>query len=376
MSVIENYNYEDYVNYDSFSDGKRDFYSKFSHHSILCQGKHWEKPPFVTILIPTYKRPELLQEALESALNQKGFSDYQILIADNEGKPIEEETLTSRIVKKYQDEKVIYYRHSEEVIFRMDAVVRLARSPWIVFLHDDDILAENHLKIMTDIVKKHKEIKFLGCARRYITAEEKIKGEGSLDLYNYTIMKFVRDTTCLGNWTDWLGALISRRHYIAVGGMPMLNTGVGDVIMVAKFLHHFGIYLCNSNKPLYYYRRGEQQLTYTHRNKLEQSEINRYLFYKYAINKYHKLTHKIWERNVAYSVLETCENYYNNGNIYHTNIDIDRVILECGMPKDIKKKNVRYYVTKYTIILYRKCVWRLAYIYRQRLKKSDIYIAI
>lgn len=363
-------------NYDFFAERKSDFYNKFSHNSILCQGKHWETPPLVTILIPTYKRPELLSKALESALNQKGFSDYQIIVVDNEGQSIEEETPTSQIVKKYQDEKIIYYRHDRELSTgKMDAVVRLARSPWIVFLHDDDVLAENHLKILTSIVKKHEEIKFLACEMKYITIGDDIIEEGASDSYKYTIDKYIRDTTCLGQWTEWLGALISRKHYIAIGGMPMISTGVGDVIMVAKFLYHFGIYKCHTCQPLYFYRRGEQQLTYLYRNDSESFRVNEYLFYKYVINKYHKLTHKIWERNIAYVMLEVSESYINS-DIYRANVDIDRIISESGMPNDIKKKNIRYYATKCYIILYRKCVWRLAYIYRQKLKKSDIYIAI
>lgn len=362
------YNYE----YEFFSQSKKDFYGKFSHESILRQGKHREKTPLVTILITTYKRPELLRRALLSALNQQGFDDYQIIIADNEGKPIEEETPTEKIVKEYQDEKIIYYRHNQEVYFRECAAARLARSPWIVFLHDDDLLAENHLRIMTDVVKKHKEIKFLGCETRDFTVEEEVKETPNDEEQNYRIYKYLKDADCFGTGTGWLGALISRKHYIAIGGMPSISMGIGDSALVTVFLHHFGTYKYSGGKPLYFYRRGKQQNTYLSAGDLR-VRINEYFFYKYVINKYHKITHKIWERNIAYLLLDKYNGY---NDLYKANIDFDFIISKCGMPSDIKEKNARYYITKYFFLLYKECVWRVAYVYRQKIRKSDIYVTI
>ena len=323
-------------NYDFFSTNSKDFYSRFQHKSILVQGRHWDKPPFVTIVLLTYKRPDLLQQALDSALNQKNFDDYQILIADNEGEPIEQETLTSKVINGYDDDRIIYYRHSQEEVFKDDAAVRLVRSPWFVFLHDDDILAENHLQIMTDIVRKHKEIKFLGCPAKTFTVANGIvkeKNNKSLQSY-YDVRKLLKDTTCFRNWAGLLGALVSRKHYIAIGGMPALEMGCGDKVMVCVFLHHFGTYLCHSDKPLYYYRIGKQQVSYSKSDAWERTLINEHNFEKYAINKYHRFTHKIWERNLAYCTLEKCEFY--NRSFYHTKININRVISACGMPADIK----------------------------------------
>lgn len=363
---------------DYFAESKKDFYSKFSQESVLCQGRHRKKTPLVTIIITTYKRPELLKQALESALNQKGFDDYQVLIVDNEGKPIEEETPTARLLKDYKDEKVIYYRHFPTVnCSRSDAAIRLVRSPWFVFLHDDDLLAESHLAIMTGIIKKHKEIKYLGCILKSFTFEQKIERARTAGIYNYKVCKELRDTTCLGDWNTWLGALVSRKHYIAMGGTSPASMGVGDMIVTAKFRHHFGTYKCVTDYPLYYYRQGEQQRSYelVRNGIVELNRIYEYCFYKYAINKYHKLTHKIWERNIAYVTLEVCERY-NNSSIYHANIDINRVISEAGMPADANEKGIRYYATKFLIGMYRKCIKYMDDIYMGKIKKSDVHITV
>ncbi len=354
---------------DFFAEGKKEFYNKFSHKSILCQGHHWKKPPFVTILLTTYKRPELLEQALESALNQKGFDDYQIIVADNEGRPIEEETPTAKLLKKYKDEKkVIYYRHSEEAFAIFDAAVRLARSPWIVFLHDDDFLAEYHLTVMTDIVKKHKEIKFLGCELKDLRSVNDLERN---NIISCVVQKYLKDAICLGDWAVWLGALISRRHFIAIGGMSASVTLCGDMVMVAKFHHSYGTYRA-LGRPLYYYRKGEQQESYLARKKWERAMIDEYYVYKYAINRYHKLTHKIWERNLGYHILELCEEYNKN---YCSQINLNHVISECNMPADVQEKNILYYAITGLFNGYRKCVLG-SNSFRRKILKKKIYIYV
>ncbi len=362
--------------YDFFAENKKDFYERFSHKSILCQGKHREKPPLVSILITTYKRPKLLRQALESALNQKGFDDYQIIIADNEGAPIEEKTETEKLVKEYQDEKIIYYRHFPEVNFKTDAAVRLARSPWIVILHDDDILASNHLAVMTNVVRKHKEIKFLSCKVEDFGEEQDIKkianGSGRC---SYEIRKYAKDTVCFGYWPGWLGTLISRKHYIAVGGMPLISMGCGDKVMVVKIWNRFGAYICYTDNPLYYYRRGLQQSSYVLKDKWEKVLINEFYFSRYVIRRYHRLTYKFWERAVAYYILERCEEY-NNG-LYHTEIDMQRLVSECNMPVDVLDKNFLYHLTCFLVEFYRKdYVHLMNYIRVHLLKKTDIFITM
>lgn len=361
--------------YNFFAEDKETFYKKLSHKSILCQGKHWEKPPLVSILITTYKRPELLRVALESALNQKGFDDYQIIIADNEGASTEEETATAKVVKEYQDEKVIYYRHFPEVAFITDSAVRLARSPWIVILHDDDILASNHLHIMTGVIKKHKEIKFLSCTMKDFCAEQDIKKEMNRNgSGNYVIRKYIKDAVCFGYWPGWLGALISRKHYIAVGGMPLISTGCGDKIMVVKFWNCFGVYVCHAGIPLYYYRRGLQQASYTQKAVWEEALVNEFYFSRYVIRTYHKLTHRFWERAVVCYLLKYCEEY-NNG-LYQAQIDLGRFCSECNISENILHKNWRYHLIRLWIDFYRKFLHLTNYIQVQMLKKTDIYLTI
>lgn len=50
--------------------------------------------PKITIAIPTYKRPELLKEALDSAINQIGYTEYEIIVVDNDRSGIRVDCIT------------------------------------------------------------------------------------------------------------------------------------------------------------------------------------------------------------------------------------------------------------------------------------------
>ncbi len=50
-------------NFDFFGEGETEFYDKFSIESVLIQGKHRETAPMVTVILPTYKRPDLLKQS-------------------------------------------------------------------------------------------------------------------------------------------------------------------------------------------------------------------------------------------------------------------------------------------------------------------------
>ena len=156
--------------------------------------------------------------------------------------------------------------------------------------------------------------------------------------------------------------------------MPAYSMGCGDKVMVGIFLHRYGTYICDTDRPLYYYRIGEQQISYTQRDSWENVLINEYCFERYVINNYHKVTHKIWERNLAHLTLQNCVRY--NRGVYHTEIDLKNIMLKCNMPDDIREKNFQNYINSGIFWIYRKCVRYLNYINRQILRKSDIYLDV
>lgn len=113
-----------------------------------------DKKGKITIVIPTYRRNELLVEAVKSAINQIDTNiDYKILIIDND--PNDNKNLT--MLKSLNNEKLIYYRNQENLgmFGNINRGVFLANSEYVSLLHDDDILLENYLSIISNNINKY-----------------------------------------------------------------------------------------------------------------------------------------------------------------------------------------------------------------------------
>jgi glycosyltransferase involved in cell wall biosynthesis len=98
--------------------------------------------PKVSLIIPTYNKKELLQEAIESALNQD-YLNMEIIVTDdgsNDG--------TENMMKIYQGEdRIKYYRHSVNVGVRKNvynAVYNVATGDYVSLLDHDDYLIDNN----------------------------------------------------------------------------------------------------------------------------------------------------------------------------------------------------------------------------------------
>lgn len=115
-----------------------------------------EKPKF-TIAIPTYKRTDLLKFAIDSCLYQTDFNDYEILVVDNNPERHDE---TEKLMKNsYQKSNIAYYKNVNNIGMtgNWNKLYLLARTEWVVMLHDDDMLYPDFMKIMSKIVEGDKE---------------------------------------------------------------------------------------------------------------------------------------------------------------------------------------------------------------------------
>lgn len=125
--------------------------------SILVSGKPELCPdPFISIVIPTYKRPEYLKYALDSALNQKDIDvSYEVIVVDNE--PMgEADSQTEEIMAQYDAPNLLYYRNAENlgIAGNWNRCAQLARGRWVAYLHDDDLLIPDYVCRITKLLNR------------------------------------------------------------------------------------------------------------------------------------------------------------------------------------------------------------------------------
>lgn len=133
-------------------------YRKYSKtKSILLWGKpELVKEPDVSILIPCFSHPDYLLTSLKSAIEQDYDGSFEIIISDNndlDGK----KNGNQEIVESINDKRVLYYRneHNIGMLGNWNRLVELARAPFVVYLHDDDLLLPNCLTTLMSVKNKY-----------------------------------------------------------------------------------------------------------------------------------------------------------------------------------------------------------------------------
>lgn len=320
---------------------ERDFFSKESNFkkneqikSKLIYGDLSSKVPFVTLIIPTYKREETLKQTIKSILLQEDFDDYEILIVDNED-VFDRVTKTEEIIKSFNSEKIIYYRNEKNIGMygNWNRCIELSRSKWICMVHDDDALAKNHLSTMTNIIKKNKNIDYLACTHNHI--DERQLGAVDLNYYSEKVninkkqikYKGFRDFN-LGFNAMFLGAIFNRDKAIEIGGFVADRAWVEDYLFVAKYAYYFNLY--KLEVPLYIYRWADNQSLKS--NIWEDQLVYEYYLFRYIASKRTILkgTYTILSK---YITLNRMNSYIRGDGFFKTkcNINKNNVYKMCNM---------------------------------------------
>ena len=259
-----------YIRHRNYLKPEENLHRVKTRPARLIWGRHRDPAPFVTIAIPAYRRQALLRQALDSALAQEGFEDYQILIVDDsplaEGKSSETETM----VREYGDERILYYRNVENLglMDNWNMCYYLSRSPWVCTLHDDDSLPRNFLAKMCAAVKKYPRMDALfNLAHQFPGAECTPQMQQELTLpvkvekTHLRIQKVWRQNFgfAAGRIT---GSFIRREAFVGVGGFGVDHFPGGkdilyndDYCLAVRLFANYRCYILPQN--IYNYRTGE-----------------------------------------------------------------------------------------------------------------------
>jgi len=211
----------------------------------------------VTIAIPTYKRPELLEHALESALGQTDFDNYEVIVVDNDP----EENNVLEVIRKFQRENLYYFKNEANVglYSNWDRCIELAAGDFISILNDDDWLSPNYLSEC----QKHLTYGVDGLLFKYNTVYQDafserinahkphfptLKNKLAKSSKRLTLFDFFLGNKSAGS----LGVFMKRELLIELGGYNPDYYPSSDYVLHANYCKHFNVLLIN--ETLNYYR--------------------------------------------------------------------------------------------------------------------------
>ncbi len=107
----------------------------------------------VSVVMLTYKRADMLPQAIESILAQT-YKDFEFIIL-NDGSPDN----TDEVIAKYKDPRIRYYKNAENkgIAFSRNRAASLARGKYIMIMDDDDTSLPERMQKQVEYLETHPE---------------------------------------------------------------------------------------------------------------------------------------------------------------------------------------------------------------------------
>ncbi len=223
---------------------------------------------FLSIVIPTYKRAKYLEEAIESALNQRNVRiNYEIVVVNNDP-----QTDMSALIEKYKCiPNISFYVNGKNIgmMGNWNRLLMLSKGKWIAYCHDDDMVKDDYISEMTKILKNDKYSNAGGICvcRDYVfevqTEEQKQKARSlllwelcrvinrALISFRYLYRKDIEKITpykslyLMQNIYNAMscGTVFSREKFLSYGGWHEENYPVADWYTSLRFNEDNDIYM-------------------------------------------------------------------------------------------------------------------------------------
>lgn len=200
----------------------------------------------VSVIIPTYKRAEMLTRAIDSVLEQT-YENIQVVVVDDNNPNTEWRNETSLKMQKYiDDERVKYVCHHQNMngSVARNTGISNADGDVICFLDDDDWFYPNKIELQLKYLLEHSEYQAVYCGWirdgkkivPYKTGNLSYELLSGIDLiYTNVIMIWKKAAIECGGWDETF-----KRHQEAAFMLRYFRNG-GEIGVVSDVLVEFDI---------------------------------------------------------------------------------------------------------------------------------------
>lgn len=111
--------------------------------------------PLVSVIIPTYKRPDMIARAVESVLNQT-YNSIEIIVVDDNDPSFPERKATEEVMSKFEtNPRVTYIQHerNKNGSAARNTGWRQAKGKYITYLDDDDEISPRKIQAQVECLE-------------------------------------------------------------------------------------------------------------------------------------------------------------------------------------------------------------------------------
>ncbi|WP_138498493.1 glycosyltransferase family 2 protein [Nostoc sp. PA-18-2419] len=122
--------------------------------------------PLVSVIIPTYNRPEYLKQAITSAVEQT-YRNIEIIVSDNCSLENPQAIVTS-----FDDSRIRFWRHQQNVgmLANQQHAFKMAQGKYVASLHDDDMWNQDFLAKLVPPLEQNPDLILAFCDQYIIDA--------------------------------------------------------------------------------------------------------------------------------------------------------------------------------------------------------------
>lgn len=125
--------------------------------------------PLVSVLIPSYNRPEYLHTAIESVLRQD-YANIELLVIRDGGDPI------GNVIRSFDDDRIVFIDRAENrgIAYTLNEALARARGKYISYLGNDDLYYRHHVARLVAALENetHCQVAYSDLYRTYCRIEQ------------------------------------------------------------------------------------------------------------------------------------------------------------------------------------------------------------
>lgn len=309
----------------------------------------------VTVIIPTYKRAESLERAINSVLNQT-YKNLELIVVDDNNEDSEYRLANEKRLNKYKELKNFkYIKHSKNKngAAARNTGIQYATGDYITFLDDDDIFLPTRIVKMVNLLKDNPSYggaysSVAICKNKRIINVIEANKDGSFEL------DLLKQKSFFGTGSN---LFIKKEIIEKIGDFDINFTRHQDIEYMIRFFEYSNIKSINEILVIKCIEDQNNKLNYE-----KMIEVKRLFFKKFDnnIRKYQKEEKSIYFRNI----LELLNKTYDNKIKYKI---IKKELTKYGVYS--YKEKIKYFFRKF---LYKHTACRKILDYLRSLKYSKL----
>lgn len=165
----------------------------------------------VSVIVPSYGRPKMLEDALDSVLSQT-YKDFEVIVVDDGSPdPLED------VVKQFNDNRISYYRLEENqgANVARNTGIEISTGKYLAFLDDDDRWEPAKLEEQVQILDDNPSIGLVYTGQRFVDNEDT-----TIETRIPSKSGNVRRYLLKGGYVGGFSSVMLRQKLVATAGKP------------------------------------------------------------------------------------------------------------------------------------------------------------